>query len=57
MASISCFSKSPLPMKETALSHGEYPPPMATYEEVVDNPKLFILCLEKLHTLMGTKFM
>lgn len=44
-------------MKETALSHGEYPPPMATYEEVVDNPKLFILCLEKLHTLMGTKFM
>jgi len=44
-------------MKETALSHGEYPPPMATYGEVVNNPKHFIVSLEKLHTLMGTKFM
>ncbi|CAJ2631117.1 high mobility group B protein 15 [Trifolium pratense] len=57
MASTSCVTKSPLPMKETALSHGEYPPPMATYEEVVDNPKLFMLSLEKLHALMCTKFM
>ncbi|PNX70437.1 high mobility group B protein 15-like, partial [Trifolium pratense] len=56
MASTSCVTKSPLPMKETALSHGEYPPAMATYEEVVDNPKLFMLSLEKLHALMCTKF-
>ncbi|CAI8601547.1 unnamed protein product [Vicia faba] len=57
MASTSCVMKSPLAMKETGSSCGQYPPPMATYEEVVDNPKLFLHSLEKLHATMGTKFM
>ncbi|KAI5428624.1 hypothetical protein KIW84_033577 [Lathyrus oleraceus] len=57
MASTSCVIKSPLAMKETGSSCGQYPPPMATYEEVVDNPKLFLHSLEKLHATMGTKFM
>ncbi|MED6168422.1 hypothetical protein PIB30_011590 [Stylosanthes scabra] len=34
-----------------------YPPPQASYEEVANNPKLFIETLEKLHSSMGTKFM
>ncbi|KAE9604522.1 putative transcription factor & chromatin remodeling ARID-HMG family [Lupinus albus] len=51
MASTSCVSHIPLiPMKE-------YPPPLAKYEEVTTNPKLFMLTLEKLHASMGTKFM
>lgn len=57
MASTSCVMKSPLAMKETGSSCGQYPSPMATYEEVVDNPKLFMHSLEKLHATMGTKFM
>ncbi|KAI5415216.1 hypothetical protein KIW84_040600 [Lathyrus oleraceus] len=57
MTSTSCVIKSPLAMKETGSSCGQYPPPMATYEEVVDNPKLFLHSLEKLHATMGTKFM
>ncbi|MED6206673.1 hypothetical protein PIB30_029027 [Stylosanthes scabra] len=33
-----------------------YPPPQASYEEVANNPKLFIETLEKLRSSMGTKF-
>ncbi|XP_061357944.1 high mobility group B protein 15-like [Gastrolobium bilobum] len=57
MASTSCVSKSPLPMKEVASSYRAYPPPLATYEEVANNSKLFMSTLEKLHASMGTKFM
>ncbi|XP_058093627.1 high mobility group B protein 15-like isoform X2 [Magnolia sinica] len=34
-----------------------YPPPLAKYEEVLSNGKLFMDTLEKLHATMGTKFM
>lgn len=34
-----------------------YPPPLAKYEDVARDPKLFMETLEKLHTIMGTKFM
>ena len=59
MASASCVSKSPLPMKDAAAASGYclYPPPLARYEEVANNPKLFMSTLEKLHASMGTKFM
>ncbi|MED6207968.1 hypothetical protein PIB30_040485 [Stylosanthes scabra] len=33
------------------------PAPLAKYEEVTTNPKLFMSTLEKLHANMGTKFM
>ncbi|RDX97866.1 High mobility group B protein 15, partial [Mucuna pruriens] len=52
MASTSC-------VKEAApvLMSQPYPPPLAKYEDVVANPKLFMFTLEKLHASMGTKFM
>lgn len=34
-----------------------YPKPLATYENVVSDRKLFMETLEKLHLMMGTKFM
>ncbi|XP_057436621.1 high mobility group B protein 15-like [Lotus japonicus] len=57
MVSTSCVSNSPFPMKEAAPISHSYPVPLAKYEEVVANPKLFIFTLEKLHASMGTKFM
>lgn len=33
-----------------------YPPPLATYEQVVDSPEKFMETLEKLHAAMGSKF-
>ncbi|XP_061992299.1 high mobility group B protein 15 [Rosa rugosa] len=56
-ASTSCASKSPFPMKDTTSNLIPYPAPLAKYEEVAANPKLFMSTLEKLHTSMGTKFM
>ncbi|KAK7310300.1 hypothetical protein RJT34_07727 [Clitoria ternatea] len=56
MASTSCV-RSSLPMKETASIYHAYPPPLTKYEDVVDNPNLFMATLEKLHASMGTKFM
>ncbi|GAB2249592.1 hypothetical protein Droror1_Dr00012951 [Drosera rotundifolia] len=38
-------------------NHIPYPPPLARYEEVIINPRLFMETLEKLHATMGTKFM
>lgn len=34
-----------------------YPQPLAKYEDVKVNPRLFMATLEKLHATMGTKFM
>ncbi|KAJ1383227.1 High mobility group box domain [Sesbania bispinosa] len=56
-ASTSCVSNNPSPMKETDPISHSYPTPLARYEEVVANPKLFMFTLEKLHASMGTKFM
>ncbi|KAK1294093.1 High mobility group B protein 15 [Acorus calamus] len=41
----------------TVSQYHPYPPPLAKYEEVIANPKLFKETLEKLHSTMGTKFM
>ncbi|KAE9589292.1 putative transcription factor & chromatin remodeling ARID-HMG family [Lupinus albus] len=59
MASTSCVSKSPLSKKESvpASSYCTYPAPLAKYEEVAENSKIFMFTLEKLHAEMGTKFM
>ncbi|CAL5190939.1 unnamed protein product [Lathyrus oleraceus] len=58
MASTTCFvNKNAFPMKVvTPISHS-YPEPLAKYDDVVANPKLFMVTLEKLHASMGTKFM
>ncbi|KAF3457684.1 hypothetical protein FNV43_RR02342 [Rhamnella rubrinervis] len=57
MASTSSGSRTPLAGKEASSSFILYPQPIAKYEDVVVNPKLFITSLEKLHASMGTKFM
>lgn len=60
MASTSGGSKIPLGVKEAAGSIHNchvYPAPLAKYEDVVADPKLFLHTLEKLHASMGTKFM
>lgn len=40
-----------------ASSYRAYPAPLAKYEEVANNPNLFMSTLERLHEEMGTKFM
>ena len=57
MASTSCVNKTPFPIKEAASNFHLYPAPLAKYDDIVANPKLFISTLEKLHASMGTKFM
>ncbi|KAK2975178.1 hypothetical protein RJ640_022070 [Escallonia rubra] len=57
MASCSTGNKMPLPPTGLPLKYNPYPPPLATYEDVVASPKLFIDTLMKLHAAMGTKFM
>ncbi|CDP11120.1 unnamed protein product [Coffea canephora] len=56
MASSSTTSRT-LPLQARPSDYHPYPPPMATYEEVVASPQLFWVTLEKLHAAMGTKFM
>ncbi|KAM0944164.1 putative transcription factor & chromatin remodeling ARID-HMG family [Dioscorea sansibarensis] len=41
----------------TQAKYQPYPKPLATYESVVSDRKLFMETLEKLHLMMGTKFM
>ncbi|XP_022722494.1 high mobility group B protein 15-like [Durio zibethinus] len=57
MASTSFAKQTPVPMKEPTSNYNPYPPPLARYEDVVANSKLFLPTLEKLHATMGTKFM
>lgn len=72
MASASCGSKRPSPMKETSPyypskrsspmketypNYHPYPASLAKYDDVAINPSLFMSTLEKLHASMGTKFM
>ncbi|PIN16181.1 HMG box-containing protein [Handroanthus impetiginosus] len=38
-------------------SYHPYPPPLATFDDVVTSPELFMDTLKKLHSSMGTKFM
>ncbi|CAI8591665.1 unnamed protein product [Vicia faba] len=58
MASTTCFvNKNAFPMKVVTPIFHSYPEPLAKYDDVVANPKLFMVTLEKLHASMGTKFM
>lgn len=57
MASSSCANQSSMSINETTSKYQVYPPPLANYDDVVANPKLFMSTLEKLHATMGTKFM
>ncbi|KAM7488774.1 hypothetical protein LguiB_026258 [Lonicera macranthoides] len=57
-ASSSTAKQTPLPIKQAPpLQYRPYPPPLAKYEDVVANPRLFMDTLGKLHAAMGTKFM
>ncbi|KAL1548391.1 high mobility group B protein 15-like [Salvia divinorum] len=42
---------------QTSSTYHSYPPPLATYEDVVCSRELFMDSLRKLHISMGTKFM
>ncbi|MED6143102.1 hypothetical protein PIB30_003379 [Stylosanthes scabra] len=58
MASTSCVSNIPLlPTLTWNNNSHQNPAPLAKYEEVTTNSKLFMSTLEKLHADMGTKFM
>lgn len=55
MASSSAANQSP--KIEVTPNYIPYPTPLAKYEDVVITQKLFMDTLEKLHAMMGTKFM
>ncbi|XP_011649095.1 high mobility group B protein 15 isoform X4 [Cucumis sativus] len=57
MASTSFAGGKQLPVIEVASNCVPYPPPQTTYEDIIANSKIFMTALEKLHSLMGTKFM
>lgn len=57
MTSQSSANQSPSLRNETVSNYHPYPPPLAKYEDIVSSPKLFMGTLEKLHAVMGTKFM
>lgn len=40
---------------ETAMVDHHYPEPLAKYEDVIANPKLFAETLEDFHSIVGTK--
>ncbi|KAL9240113.1 hypothetical protein vseg_014370 [Gypsophila vaccaria] len=48
---------SPASVSGASGSYKQYPAPLATYEQVVADRRLFMATLEKLHSVMGTKFM
>lgn len=50
-------NQSPSLRNETVSKYHPYPPPLAKYEDIVSNPENFMATLEKLHAVMGTKFM
>ncbi|MCD7451396.1 hypothetical protein HAX54_011704 [Datura stramonium] len=56
MASSSA-ENSPVPLRVAPPNYLPYPPPLATYENVVTSPQLFMDTLQKLHAAMRTKFM
>uniref|UniRef100_A0A1S3XEA0 High mobility group B protein 15-like n=2 Tax=Nicotiana TaxID=4085 RepID=A0A1S3XEA0_TOBAC len=56
MASSSA-ENSPVPLRVAPPNYHPYPPPLATYENVVASPQLFMDTLQKFHAAMRTKFM
>ena len=57
MASTSGGPKTTLPVGEAASNFYLYPAPLAKYDDVVADSKLFLQTLGNLHQSMGTKFM
>ncbi|CAN0875474.1 High mobility group B protein 15 [Linum grandiflorum] len=57
MASTSCATQIPVPMGDPVVNYIRYPVAVAEYEEVKNNPRIFMASLEKFHLSMGTKFM
>ncbi|XP_042514661.1 high mobility group B protein 15-like isoform X3 [Macadamia integrifolia] len=55
-SSSACYA-SPLPVKEAPSNFRPYPSPLAKYQDVIADRKLFMDSLENLHSTMGTKFM
>ncbi|XP_043722485.1 high mobility group B protein 15-like isoform X2 [Telopea speciosissima] len=55
-SSSACYT-SPLPVREAPPNYRPYPSPLAKYQDVIADRKLFMDSLEKLHSTMGTKFM
>ncbi|KVI08297.1 ARID/BRIGHT DNA-binding domain-containing protein [Cynara cardunculus var. scolymus] len=55
-ASSSTENKNLVPIKEKTMQYYLYPPPIAQYEDVIANAKLFMDILGKFHAAMGTKF-
>ncbi|VFQ75917.1 unnamed protein product [Cuscuta campestris] len=50
---------SPMPLREVhppPRSYYPYPPPLASYQDVMASPQLFMDTLQKLHASLGTKF-
>nr|XP_009781484.1 PREDICTED: high mobility group B protein 9-like isoform X2 [Nicotiana sylvestris] len=56
MASSSA-ENSPVPLRVAPPNYHPYPPPLASYENVVASPQLFMDTLQKFHAAMRTKFM
>ncbi|KAI3697085.1 hypothetical protein L6452_29827 [Arctium lappa] len=50
-------NRSVILVEEKAMQYYLYPPPIARYEDVIANPKLFMDTLGNFHAAMGTKFM
>ncbi|XP_023513695.1 high mobility group B protein 15-like isoform X2 [Cucurbita pepo subsp. pepo] len=57
MTSTSSAGGKQLAVVEAPSNCVPYPPPQTTYEDLIADPKLFMASLEKLHSIMGTKFM
>ena len=57
MASTSCAKQIPVPMRDAVVNYIRYPAAVAEYEDVKNNPRIFMASLEKFHLSMGTKFM
>ncbi|CAN4120794.1 unnamed protein product [Withania somnifera] len=53
----SSAENSPVPLRVAPPNYHPYPPTLATYENVVASPQLFMDTLQKLHAAMRTKFM
>lgn len=57
VVSSASLDSSPAAAAEASHIYCAYPPPLAKYEDVARDPKLFMETLVKLHEIMGTKFM
>ncbi|XP_028759789.1 high mobility group B protein 15 isoform X2 [Neltuma alba] len=57
MASTSDASKTSFPVTEAASNFYLYPAPLAKFDDIAGDPRLFLYTLEKLNNRLGSKFM